>query len=163
MEVSMDPIHKVRFEAFAPVFRYVHARTEKPNALVVLWVDSNLAVVPRTRIGRAHPCPRLTLVFRTKDATLVVLDNGINDIRVLEIDRYADSARISPWKISTELTPCVTTVDGFVKTAPRTRSVESKSCSPTLISCGIKSFGAHWVHGQIGDSRVLIDVKGVCP
>ena len=133
----MDPIDEIGTETLTPVVGGVHARPEKPDSLVVLWVDPDLAVIPRARVGFTHPCPCFTFVFRTKDATLVIFNNGIYDVGILAINRYPYSPHISHRKILGELVPCVAPIDGFVETAPWTRTVESKSSSPALIGRGI--------------------------
>ncbi len=90
--VAMDPLNQIRSERLAAVFRVVHLRAVNPQALIVVRIDADLAVVAAARIGVGHLRPGLAFVIAAVDAALRVLDERVDHVRISPIKSEADAA-----------------------------------------------------------------------
>ncbi len=163
MKVAVDAPHDVRCPGLAAVVRDEHRRGRLPDALIVVGIDANLAVVHRTRIDVAHLAPVLAAILGPKNAALRVLDDGVNNVRIAPIDIDADAPRRAFRQIDGKFFPGRATVNGFVNRAARTAAIESERCPPSLICGGVKRQRTLRVHRDIDHARVFIDEEHVVP
>src|SRR5262249_13383332 len=129
----------------AAVFRVPAGRAGQENVLVVVRIDTNLAEVVRPLaadvfVVAVHLLPCLAAVFgsinlaadnwhssastarrsRTAGPHVDVLDDGVEDFRILQIDVEADPADFARGKPAAEPCPVESAVGGLVDAALRT-------------------------------------------
>ena len=63
VKVAVDAAYDVRCPGLTAIVRDVHGRGRLPDALIVVGIDANLAVVHWTRIDVAHLAPVLAAIF----------------------------------------------------------------------------------------------------
>src|SRR5205823_8672524 len=93
VKVAVNPANYVRRPGLAAVIRDEHGRGELPDALIVVRIDPDLAVVHRPRIRVAHLAPVLATIFRTKNSAFRILDDRVNDVRRSEERRVGKEWR----------------------------------------------------------------------
>src|ERR1700723_3621785 len=154
------PLRIKRLTAIARVQQLVF---QHPYLRIIIRIDSNLAEVG-VPAGLAHLLPTLSLIFAAKNPTLRVLEQRVNDVRLLRIDGKPDPPRVAVGGQSIgQLLPAPSSIGCLVNRAPRTASVETPGCAPALIAGGIKSIGALRIDRHIHDARVLIDKEHLAP
>ena len=154
--VHVDALDPVGGEGAPAVLGVVHLGSEDPDALVVVGVNADLAVVHRTRVGVAHPLPGEPLVLGTEDAALPVLDDRIDDPRVPPIDVQADASGVSLGQAAAQLRPGVPAVGGAVDSAPRAAAREPVGAPPPLVERRIEGVRALGIHGELDRPGVLV-------
>src|ERR1700722_5815634 len=120
-------------KCLAPILRRHDAVPAQPNPQVIVWIDANLAEIGRARIGSAHAHPVRTFVFASEDATLGVLHQRINNVRVAAIYIERDAAGVAVWQTACELVPGGAPVGGLIDRAFRPAAVVSSGCSTMLV------------------------------
>src|SRR5262249_28262600 len=93
MVIAMDaPELSCRIQTPAAVLRYIHRGAQHVDTLIVLWINTNLAVIHRPRVNLVHLFPGGALVIRTKDSALCVLVCHVNDLWIFALDIDADAS-----------------------------------------------------------------------
>src|SRR5215471_5680227 len=135
MIVAMNFGDDIGLEGSAAIVRDKHGRAAQPDALIVIRVDSNLAVVGRPMVCVAHLFPGLAAVLRAKDAAFLILDDGVNDAGIgsVYIDAYA--ARNAIRQSAGQAGPAGSAVYCLVQAAVGTATVESGGSAAPLV-CG---------------------------
>src|SRR6478672_2308334 len=163
MKVAVNPLYQILIPRFAAIVGVEHVGCELPEALIVVWVDADLAVVHRPRIYVAHLAPGLATIVRTKGPTLQIFNQRINDIWIPSINVEADAAGNAFRQTFIQLVPGSPAINGLVDGAARPTAVESPGCASSLVSGGVKS---HWtirIHRQINHARVFVDEEHIVP
>jgi len=135
---------------------------------IVVRVYVNLAVVYGPGIDIAHPPPGLAAVLASKNAAVLVFDDGIHNSRIAAIDAQAYAACIAGTgilirKSASQLLPGCSAVRRLVDCAVRATAVEPKRGPAALVGRGIESIGILPDHGDIGNPHVFIYIKDVLP
>src|SRR6185369_16705737 len=139
-----------------------HIGRALPNALIVVRIDPNLAVVHRSRIQIAHLLPGLAAVFGTEDSALGVFDDRVDDVRVRAVDANATDVT-ALGQVFSQLLPRRAAVNCFVEPAARTAAVEAPGNSSPLISRGVKSSGTLRIDCDIDYAGVFVDKQRLRP
>src|SRR6202162_6499313 len=134
VKIAVDLLPTVVAEGPAAVFGVVERRTQHPDFPIVAWIDANLAVIGRARIGVAHARPGETFVFVAVDAAvLYVLHQRVNDVGILPVDIHRAAADVAGgWEALGELGPVRAAVDGLIDSTARTSAVEAESGAAAL-------------------------------
>ena len=163
VKVAVDTPYDVRHPGLAAVVGDVHGRGRLPDALIVVGIDANLAVVHWTRIDVAHLAPMLAAIFGTKHTAFRILDDGVNNVRIAAIDIDADASRRAFRQIDGKFFPGRAAVNGFINRAARAAAIESERCPPSLICRSVKRHRALRIHRHIDHAGVFIDEKHIVP
>src|SRR5215471_4468949 len=163
MIVAMNFGDDIGLEGSAAIVRDKHGRAAQPDALIVVGVDSNLAVVGRPVVCVAHLFPGLAAVLRAKDAALFILDDGINDAGIASVYIDADAAGHAFGQAAREASPVGSAVYGFVQAAVRAASVESERSPAPLVCRCVEGSRALRVNRDIGYSSVFVNKEGPGP
>src|SRR5437867_6222042 len=98
-------------EGLASIGGDEEVRTQHVDSLVVIRIDTNLAVVAGAWILAVHLLPGLTaIVGAVNSAALLIFDNSVNHVRILAIDVQADAPQRSGRQAPGQLRPCLTRV-----------------------------------------------------
>ena len=165
MKIAVDLLPAVLAEGAASIFGVIKRRAQHPDFLIVVWIDANLAVIGRARIGVAHARPGEALIFGAVDAAFLdVLHQRVNDVGILAGDIHrATSDVASRREAFGELVPVSAAVDGLVDSAARPSAVESEYGTPAFVGRGIKRVRALRIDGDVGNTGVLIDEERLRP
>src|SRR5260370_32464096 len=79
--IPVDSAHALRRKRLSTVLGIKHLRAKLPDAEVIVGVDANLAVVRRPWIRIAHFLPSLAFVVAAKSPALLLLHDGVDDVR----------------------------------------------------------------------------------
>ena len=161
--VHVDALHPVGGEGPPAVLGVVHLGSEHPDALVVVGVDADLAVVHRTRIRVAHPLPGEPLVLGTEDAALPVLDDRVDDAGIPAIDVEADPPGVAVGQSATQLHPGIPAVGGAMDPASRAAARKAVGAPPPLVERRVDDVRAFGIHGEFHRAGVLVTVKHPVP
>src|SRR5436305_11724511 len=100
MEIAVNLLRRSRSPVLAGILRIVKIDAKYPDLLIVGRVYHDCAVVHGTRVEVALLGPGITTVLTAKDAAGsrcavdaagLVLDDGVDDSRILRIEAEADS------------------------------------------------------------------------
>ncbi len=156
MKIPVDAPHAIRHEFLAAVLGVEHLRTEFPNTQIIIGIDANLA----------HLLPRLAFVFAAECSALFVLDNRVNDVRVLAVNIQADAPSVAAILVRQALRqffPRRAAIGRFVYAAARPATVETEGCAAALIRRGVQNVRALRVHGDIAHASVVIYLQDLRP
>src|SRR5258706_1928983 len=162
--VAVDAGDDVLNPRLATVLGNKHVGRALPNALIVVRIDPDLAVVHRPRIQIAHLLPGLTTVFGTEYSALGVLDDRVDDVRVraVDVDPYATGVT-ALWQVFGQLRPRGSAVNCLVESASGTAAVEPPGDTPALVSRGVKCSRALRINCDIDYTSVFIDEQRLRP
>src|SRR5215510_4237730 len=159
MIIAVDFSDDVSLEGLAAIFRDEHRSAAKPDALVVIGVYPDLAVVGGPMVGVAHFLPGEAPVVRAKDSTLFILDDGIDDVWIRSVYIDADSAGDAFREAAGQFGPCSPAIDGLVEAAVGAAAVESVWGTASLVGGRVQGERALRINGDVGYPRVLINEK----
>ena len=140
-------------------------RSEEVDAVAILRIDPNLAVVHRTRIHRRQLVPRVAAIHAAVDAALATggFDDRVDQPSVAAEDVEADASFLALREPRRQRRPRRAAVDGAVDAAARSAAVESPGFALALIGRGEQDLGVLWIHGEIGRAGVLVDEQHLVP
>ncbi len=166
----------------AAVVGDVKRDAEDVDALVVVRVHANLPVIERPRHQVVELLPALALVVGTEDAALVDvggvglrhlaavvhravglvgLHDGVDDARVLAVDRDAAAAERAVGQPRGHFLPCLAAVRGLAETGVRPplrfRAAAGERVAPHRVGRGVQGFRIGGVHRQVDETGVLVD------
>src|SRR5579864_4305937 len=95
VEVTVNAVDALRGKRFAAVLGVKHLRAKLPDAQVVVGINTNLAVIGRTRVGVAHALPGLAFVFAAESAAFFMLDLRVDNVGILPINVQADASGVA--------------------------------------------------------------------
>ena len=93
--IQMHDQRAVVAERLAAVVGDVQVDAVHVDPLRLVGIDADLAEVHRPRIEAVDLGPALALVLGAEDTALAMLDDGVDDVRVLAIDVEADAAGVA--------------------------------------------------------------------
>src|SRR5262249_30486928 len=129
------------------------------DALVVIRVYTDLAVVGGPMVGITHLLPSQAPVIRAKDAALFILDDSVDDVRIGSVDINTDSAGDAFRQAGGHPGPGGAAIYGLVEPTVGPAAVESVRRTPPLVGGRVQREGAQRVDRNVGYTRVLVDEK----
>ena len=154
--IHVDPLDPVGCEGPPAVLGVVHLGPQDPDALVVVGVDADLAVVHGPRVGVAHALPGESLVLGTEHSAFPVLDDGVDDAWIAAIDVQADPSGVALGKTAAQFRPGVSAIRGAVDSAARAAAREPVGAAPALVERGVEGVRALGVHRKFHRAGVLV-------
>src|SRR6266404_722198 len=161
--VTVDSSDDVLNPCLAAVLGGKHVSGALPDALVVVRIDPNLAVIHRPRIQIAHLLPRCAAVLGPEHPSLCVLDEGVDDAWVAAANVQAYSSGDSFGEVFGEFGPRSPAVNRFIDSAAGPAAVEAPRGAASLISSPIKRPGTLGVHRNIDYPGVFVDEQRLRP
>ena len=145
-------------ERLAAIVGDVNLHAEDVDAGVVVRIDADLAEVHRPRIGVRHLAPRLAGIIGSIDAAfLLVLDAGVDDVRVGAIDVHADAAERTGRHALRQLGPRAAGIARLPHRAAGAAAVEAPGGAAPLIGRGVEHLVVRGIHHQLGGAGVVVD------
>ena len=137
MIIPVNPMHALRVERLPAILGVKHLRAQLPNPQIVIGINSNLAVIRRSRVRFAHPLPRLAFVFAAERPAFFMLDLGINNVGIFAVNIQPDAPGIAaavfvrqPFR---QFLPRHPAIRGLVNRAVRPAAVEAERRAPPLV------------------------------
>ena len=156
-------LHRKRREGVAAVGRAVDGPGDQVHGLVVVGVDAKLAVVHGALVEFVDALPAFAAVGRLEDPAVFGFDHGHDQSRIAGGDRQSDPPLVALRQAVGQLAPAVAAVGALVEAAARTASDEPIRPPLALVRRRVENGRIGRVHGEIHESRVLVDVEDLLP
>ena len=142
-------------EGLPAIVRHQHVQARDVDPEIVLRIDPNHPEIHRPRVGAAHLPPGGAGVVASVDpALLLVLDPGVDDARVGEIDRDPAPAPRALGQSLGESGPGPSGVGRFPEAAAWAATVHAPGGPAPLIGGRVKNLVVGGIHHQFGAAGV---------
>ena len=162
-------VHRAEHVTKAPAsivgYEKATVRSEQVQAIAILRIESNLAVIHRPRVDRRQLFPRIAAVGAPVHTAFAPgrFDRGVHDVRVHVRDVETDAPFVAFREALGEPGPRRATVATAEDSAAGAAAVESPRLPLPLVHRRVQDLGIARIDHQVGRARVLVQKENLLP